>query len=286
MDRFSRAVEVSTRVQMPYFEQGDSSGIPLVLLHAVGDSQRIFEGLLAHLPDSVHAFAPTMRGHGDASRPASGYRSTDFATDIVAFMDAVRIETAVIVGASSGGLIGQRFAIDFPNHILGLVLLGSPLTFVNKPFAQGLWDSTISKLNDPIDPSFVRRFTESTLSRSVPDTLLATSIRESLKVPAFVWRETFKGILTDDFSAELAGITVPTLVIWGDKDAVLPREDQEVLTRLIRGSRLIVYPGAGHVFYWEEPTRVAADLTAFTEELASGGALLSENMNKTGRRPS
>jgi pimeloyl-ACP methyl ester carboxylesterase len=269
MDRFSRVVKVRTGVRMPYFEQGDSTGIPLLLVHAVGDSQRIFEGLLDCLPDSVHAFAPTMRGHGDASRPESGYRSSVFAVDIAAFMEAVHIEAAVIVGGSSGGLVGQRFAIDFPDHILGLVLLGSPLTLGNKPFAQGLWDSTISKLNDPIDPAFVRRFTEGTLSRSMPDALLDVLIRESLKVPAFVWRETIKGILEDDFSAELVRIAAPTLVIWGDEDALLPREEQEALTRLINGSRLIVYPGAGHVFYWEEPDRVAADLAAFAEELAS-----------------
>jgi pimeloyl-ACP methyl ester carboxylesterase len=268
MERFSRAVEVRTGVRMPYFEQGDSSGVPLVLVHAVGDSPRIFEGLLAYLPDSVHAFAPTMRGHGDASRPESGYRSRDFAADIAAFMDAVNIEAAVIVGSSSGGLVGQRFAIDFSDHILGLVLLGSPLTFGNKALAQGLWDSTISKLSDPIDPAFVRRFAESALSRPVPDVLLDASIRESLKVPAFVWRETLKGILADDFSTELCRIAVPTLVIWGDEDTVLPREDQEALSRLINGSRLIVYPGAGHVFYWEEPARVAVDLAAFTIELA------------------
>lgn len=268
MDRFSRVVKVNSGVRMPYFEQGDSSGIPLVLVHAVGDSQRIFEGLLSYLPASVHAFAPTMRGHGDASRPESGYRSSDFAADITAFMDAVHIEAAVIAGGSSGGLVGQCFAINFPDRILGLALLGSPLTLGNKPFAQSLWDSTISKLSDPIDPAFVRRFTESTLSRPVPDALLDALVGESLKVPAFVWRETIKGILADDFSAELVRITVPTLVVWGDGDTVLPREEQAALARLIREARLVVYPGAGHIFYWEEPARAAADLASFTEELA------------------
>lgn len=267
MERFSRVVDLRTGVRMPYFEQGDSSGIPLVLVHAVGDSQYIFEGLLARLPAAIHAFAPTMRGHGDASRPASGYRSSDFAGDLAAFMDAVHIEAAVIAGGSSGGLVGQRFAIDFPDRILGLVLLGAPLTLGNKPFAQGLWESTISKLSDPIDPAFVRRFTESTLSRPVPEALLDASIRESLKVPAFVWKDTLRGILADDFSSELARVAVPTLVIWGDGDTLLPREDQEAFTRLIKGARLVVYPGAGHVFYWEDPARAAADLASFTEEL-------------------
>jgi len=269
MLRFSRAVKLRSGVKMPYFEQGDSSGIPLVLVHAVGDSQYIFEGVLSHLPASVHAFAPTMRGHGDASRPKSGYRSSDFAADLAAFMDAVHLEAAVIAGGSSGGLVGQRFAIDFPNRILGLVLLGAPFTFRDKPFAHELWDSTISKLTDPIDPGFVRRFIKSTLSKPVPDTRLDALVRESLKAPALVWRETVKGILEDDFSSELAKIAVPTLVIWGDGDALLPRKDQEAFTRLINGARLVVYPGSGHVFYWEEPARVAADLASFAEELAS-----------------
>jgi non-heme chloroperoxidase len=96
---------------------------------------------------------------------------------------------------------------------------------------------------------------------------LDASIKECLKVPAFVWRETLKGILDDDFSTELIRIAVPTLVIWGDQDTLLPREDQEALTCLINGSRLLVYPGVGHVFYWEEPTLVAADLVAFLGEL-------------------
>jgi pimeloyl-ACP methyl ester carboxylesterase len=94
-------------------------------------------------------------------------------------------------------------------------------------------------------------------------------VRESLKAPAFVWRETFKGILEDDFSGELGRIAVPTLIIWGDRDALLPREDQEALACLISGAQLMVYAGAGHVFYWEDPARTAADLASFTEGLAS-----------------
>jgi non-heme chloroperoxidase len=273
MNRFSRAIEARTGLRMPYFEQEDSSGIPLVLVHAVGDSQRVFEGVLAHLPASVHAFAPTMRGHGDAGRPRSGYRSSDFAADLAAFMDAVDLEAAVIAGGSSGGLVAQRFAIDFPDRIRGLVLLGAPLTLGNKPFAQRLWTTTISKLTDSVDPAFVRGFVERTLSPSVSHALLDALVQESLKVPAFVWRETLKGILEDDFSAELGRIAVPTLAIWGDGDSLIPREDQEALVQLIPGARRVVYPGAGHVFYLEDPVRAAADLTSFAEEACQlGGA--------------
>jgi non-heme chloroperoxidase len=263
VERTFGVVEVRTGVCMPYVEQGDASGVPLLLVHAVGDSQWIFEGLLDHLPASVHGFAPTLRGHGDAGKPPSGYRSSDFAADIAAFLDAVHVERAVVAGASSGGLVAQRLALDFPDRVLALALLGSPLTFVNKPSAQALWESTIAPLTDATVPVFVRSFLADTLSQSASDELLDAAVQESLKVPAFVWRETMRGILDDDFRAELGSIAIPTLVAWGDADAVLPREDQEALASLIPGARWVVYSGAGHMFYWDDPARVAADLAAF-----------------------
>jgi pimeloyl-ACP methyl ester carboxylesterase len=93
-------------------------------------------------------------------------------------------------------------------------------------------------------------------------------IRENLKVPAGVWRATFEGLLEDDSFGELNKIDAPTLIVWGDQDAFLPRGDQETLKAAIAGSRLVVYRGAGHAVYWEAPDRVASDLVAFVEELA------------------
>jgi non-heme chloroperoxidase len=55
---------------------------------------------------------------------------------------------------------------------------------------------------------------------------------------------------------------------WGDQDAYCPRSDQETLRTAIVGLRLLVYPGAGHAFHWEEPARFAADLVVFIEKLA------------------
>jgi non-heme chloroperoxidase len=94
-------VELPGRVKLPYAEQGDPSGVPVVLLHAIADSWRSFERVLSDLPESMHAFALTQRGHGDASRPARGYHPRDFAADLAAFMDALHLEAAVVVGGSS-----------------------------------------------------------------------------------------------------------------------------------------------------------------------------------------
>jgi len=260
-----RSVQLPNQVKLPYVEQGDSSGVPVLMLHAIADSWHTFEPVLAHLPNSIHAFALTQRGHGDASRPAAGYRVHDFATDLAAFMDAIQLETAVIVGGSSGGFIGRRFAIDHPEHTLGLVLMGSPASLRDKPSVQDLWDSTVSKLTDPVDAAFVREFAASTLAQPVPRAFFETIVQENLKVPAFVWRATFEGLMADDTFGELHTIKAPTLIIWGDQDAILPRSDQEALMAAIPGSRLVVYIGAGHAFYWEEPDRVASDLVAFIE---------------------
>ena len=266
-----KSVELPNQVKLPYVEQGDPSGVPLLLLHAVADSWRSFERVLHHLPEFIRAFALTQRGHGDASRPAAGYRSRDFAADLAAFMDALHLEAAVIAGGSSGGMVAQRFAIDYPERTLGLVLIGSPLTLRGKPGVQELWDSTVSKLTDPVDPVFVREFAQSTLARPVPQAFLEMLVQENLRVPAFVWKATIEGLMQDDFSQEINQIKAPTLIVWGDQDAILPRSDQETLAAAIAGSRLVVYPGAGHVFYWEDPGRIACDLAAFIEDLGHRG---------------
>jgi pimeloyl-ACP methyl ester carboxylesterase len=262
-----KVLELPNQVKLPYVEQGDPSGVPVLLLHGLADSWRAFEPVLQLLPNSIHAFALTQRGHGDASRPAEGYRTRDFAADLAAFMNSLQIEAAVIAGGSSGGLAARRFAIDLPGRTLGLVLMGSPLTLRDNPGVLELWDTTISKLTEPFDPDFVREFLQSTLVRPVPQAFFEVLVQESLKVPAHVWRATVAGLLEDDSSRELNKINAPTLILWGDQDAILPRNEQETLAAAIAGARLVVYPGAGHALYWEEPDRVASDLAAFLEIL-------------------
>jgi len=260
-------VELPNQVKLQYVEQGNSSGLPLILLHGYADSWRSFERVLPHLPKSIRTFALTQRGHGDASRPATGYRPCDFVTDLAEFMGALDLETAVIAGGSSGGIIARRFAIDHSNRTSGLILVGSPLTLQDKPAILDIWNSTISKLKDPIDTSFVREFIKSQLAQQVPQAFLKTMIKENLKVPARVWRATLKGLLEDDSSEELNKIKTPTLIIWGDKDAIIPRSEQETMLERIVNSRLVVYPDAGHALYWEEPAHFASDIVAFIKTL-------------------
>lgn len=263
------AVTLPNQVTLPYVEQGDPAGVPVLLLHGITDSWRSFEGVLPYLPTSLHAFALSQRGHGDAARPVTGYAPQDFAADLVAFLDTLTLGPAILVGHSMGSSIAQRFALDYPDRTLGLVLMASFTTVRGNPQVMALWDTVVSTLTDPIDPDFVREFQRSTLAQPVPPPWLDTVVQESLKVPARVWRAAFAALLDTDFSGELGTITAPTLIVWGDQDVFCSRREQETLAAAIAGAQLVVYPGAGHGFHWEEPARFAADLVAFTAHFQS-----------------
>lgn len=258
-----KRVKLSTGVELSYVEQGDPAGVPVIFLHGYTDSWHSFELVLPHLPGSIHAFALSQRGHGEADRPMEGYHFQDFAADLAAFIDTLKLGPAVITGHSMGSSIAQRFALDYPGRIRGLVLMGSATTWRN-PVVFELRD-VISTLSDPIDPGFVREFQESTLAQPVPPSFLDTILKESLKVPARVWKAALESHLEADYSNELGKIKVPTLIIWGGQDGIHPRSEQEALTAAIEDSQLVVYPGAGHGFHWEEPERFAAGLVAFIE---------------------
>ena len=93
--------------------------------------------MLPLLSPSYHAFAPDQRGHGESDKPECCYAADDCAAGVDAFMDAVRVERATLVGDSSGGLITQRVALDYPHRVSRLVLLGSPTTLVNNEAVVG-----------------------------------------------------------------------------------------------------------------------------------------------------
>jgi pimeloyl-ACP methyl ester carboxylesterase len=265
---FMKSVMLPGGIRIPYVEQGNDDGVPVILLHGYTDSWRSFEPVLPLLPRSIHGFAPTQRGHGDADHPDAGYAPEDFAADIAAFMDRVGIESAVIAGHSMGGSIAQRFAIDYPERTLGLVLMGSIMTLRGNAGREQFWAADVSKLADPIAPEFAREFQLGTMAHPAPAAFLDTVVQESLKVPARVWRAAFDGMLNIDVSEDLRTISAPTLILWGDRDSVTPASEQDALADAIEGSRIVVYPGIGHALHWDDPDRSAADIATFCAQFA------------------
>jgi non-heme chloroperoxidase len=260
---------LSTGLRVHYAEQGDREGEAIVFLHAYVDSWFSYSRVLPLLSPSYHAFAPDQRGHGDSDKPQCCYTTDDFAADVDAFMEAVGVEKATLVGDSSGGMIAQRVALDYPHRVSRLLLIGSPTTLVNNEAVRELGKEMLA-LEDPISPEFVGEFVLGTIHHPVPEEFLERAVSESLKVPARVWRDYYEGVvLAVDDTARLGEIGAPTLILWGEQDPLLPREEQEWRAAAIPNATLRVYPETGHLAHWARPEWVVRDLEAFLKETAA-----------------
>jgi non-heme chloroperoxidase len=257
---------LSTGPRLHYAERGDRTGEAIVFLHAYVDSWFSYSRVLSLLSPSYHAFAPDQRGHGDSDKPECCYTVDDYAADVDAFMEAVGIEEATLVGHSSGGFIAQRVALSYPRRVSCLVLIGSPATLLNNEAVRELGKEMLA-LEDPVPPEFVREFQEGTIHHPVPEEFFAGLVSESLKVPARVWRDYWEGVvLTVDHTARLGEIGAPTLILWGEQDALLPPEEQERFAAAIPGAASKVYPETGHAVHWERPEWVMGDLEEFMRD--------------------
>lgn len=258
------SIGLPTGLSLEYVEHGPDRGTPVMFLHGVTDSWRSFEELLPRLPADVRSLAVSLRGHGGSGRPDAGYLFSDMSGDIAAFLDALHIDRAVIVGHSMGASVAQRFAIDYTDRVRALVLIGAFANLYREPGVTAFFESSIAGLTDPIDRAFARDWQLSTLARDIPAERLDVFVDETLKVPSRVWKATFSGFLTTpDFADGLRKVSAPALIIWGDRDSYAPRGDQERLVATLPDARLAVYHGHGHAVHWESPVRVADDLGAF-----------------------
>jgi rifampin ADP-ribosylating transferase len=89
--------------------------------------------------------------------------------------------------------------------------------------------------------------------------------QENLKVPARVWRGAFEGLLVAEAPLDGGPVSVPTVIVWGARDSLLPRADQDAMAAEIPGARLVIYADVGHLPVVEAPDRVAADLAALCD---------------------
>ena len=264
----ARRIALATGVSVPYVSAGPAAAAPVVLLHAWGESRRSFDRLLPLLPRTIHAVAMDLRGHGDADKPAAGYSLAEVAADVAAFMDAAGVPSAVLLGSSSGGYVAQQVAVTSPHRVTGLVLVGSPRSLQGRPpFAD-----EIDQLTDPVDAAWVRKtLTWFPRFRQVPQWYIDGRVQDGVRMPSHVWREALAGLVSARPPTDVATIMAPTLIVWGARDELLTSEHQQSLAAAIPASRLIVYEDTGHLVLWEQPERVASDLTAFVASLRARG---------------
>lgn len=258
-----RSGQLSTGVELEYEEQGARSGDPVILLHGYADSHRAYSQFARTFPRNFRVLLLDQRGQGNSSKPDCCYGlSEDFARDVVAFMDSQGLERAHLVGHSMGGVIAQSVAMDFPERVRSLTLIATAPTVAGNPFALG-FEPIIDSLVDPIPPALALQLQSMLLFRDVPDRVIATSVEDTLKVPARILQAMLDSQLAEDRSSELSEITAPTLILYGDRDPIFSLSQQEQLDADIADSRLIVYSQTGHRPQTERAVEVGRDIASF-----------------------
>ena len=139
----------------------------------------------------------------------------------------------------------------------------------DKPELLEFYRSAIEPLRDPIDPGFAPEWQQSTLAQPVPPAFFDMVVRECLQAPALVWRDAFAALFDDDFAAEIDRIAVPTLVVWGDRDAMCPPGDQERHRPRDQGLASAHLRGRGACAALGRARTLCHDLASFANTLAS-----------------
>jgi pimeloyl-ACP methyl ester carboxylesterase len=259
-------------------------GPPLLLLHGVGDDASDWLWAMALLARGYRVYAPDLPGSGgSAGPPAERYSPAFFGGFVGAFLDAVGVDRAAVIGNSLGGLAALRFALSEPERAAALGLVASAglgrsvnpaLRSLALPGCGGLavaWGKT--------RPGAAQRVLgRSALVFSRP----WRAPREWLKgqyrlarLPGFLEAQLatarsqvgLKGqreVLLD----RLPELEAPTLVVWGDRDRVLsPSQAREAMARLRNGTLELV-PDCGHLPQVEQPERFVSTLARFFDEKA------------------
>lgn len=254
------AVRLPDGVNLHYAATGDPYGQPVLFLHGWPDSWFSFSRVLAGLPAEIRALALDQRGFGDSDRPLSGYTIGEMADDAIAFLDALGLERATLVGHSFGSFVARQAAIARPHRVEALVLIGTGYKAANAVL-RSLQDA-MRDLPDPIPLEFAREFQESTRYRPLPADFFERIVTESMKLPPRLWRLTLDGLAEYDDRLRLERIEARTLLMWGDRDALFSRADQDRCIEALPDARLSIYEETGHCPNWEQPQRVAQEIAS------------------------
>lgn len=258
-----RRVPLATGVELAVHEVGD--GEPVLLLHAWGETHRVFDRLAPLLASTLHLVVPDQRGVGESEKPPEGYALHDAVDDVIALLDALELDACWLVGTSSGGYLAQQVAVDHPERVRGLVLVGAPSN-LRQPIPVSLVD-LMSSFHDPVTRDDVVALNASfPLHAPVPGSFLEDQVSAAQSIPKGIWRAAIEGLCAAVPPIQRGPVTAPTLILSGAEEDVLPAEQACELLAAIPGSRLVTYGGTGHLVLWEQPERVALDVSVFVTQ--------------------
>lgn len=263
LDVFGRQVAV----------QVDGSGDPIVFLHGLGSTSESWQSTIDCLGGSMLTIAIDLAGHGRSARDRGDYSITANAVLVRGVLDRLGIDQALIVGHSYGGGVALAEAVIFPEKVAGLALVASgglgpeaafvlrvmSLPFVGEIASLAIHPWLVSRLDATLDrlssfgfrePSELRQ-TRQTL-RSLSDLAARGTFLDTLRGVVNVRGQQVNGAERLDRVGD-----IPVLVVWGDRDPMLPSSHADVVGRAIPHARIEIFAGAGHFPHAQDPDRLA-----------------------------
>ena len=274
MPRFAVGLENGSPVELHYTDQG--TGAPVVLIHGWPLSGRSWESQVGALVGAGHrVITYDRRGFGESSQPWEGYDYDTFAADLAALLTHLDVEGATLVGFSMGGGEVVRYLATYgTERVSRAVLAGAVPPYLYKSEDNpdgGLDDTTIEGFHAAIAadrPAFLDEFTQQffTAGRKLKVSEHQRQYALSLALGASP-KGTYDCVTAfsrTDFRADVAKVSVPTLVIHGDSDAIVPFEvSGERSAAAIPGAQVVVVKNAPHGFNVSHAEEFNAALLGF-----------------------
>jgi non-heme chloroperoxidase len=157
-------------------------------------------------------------------------------------------------------MVAQAIAVIAPDHVSKLVLAGSP---ARVPKTAAVEEITKRQSKPTVDVDFARDFQFSTVYSPIPADFAEIVVADAAKLQDWVWHGIKVGLSGDHFEDQLSKIQTPTLVLWGDEDTLVTREETDLLLSKVKTAKLKVYPNTGHGVHWERPEEFTKDLLDF-----------------------
>lgn len=233
-------------------------GVPLLCLHGAGGQHRHW-GLLQRAFAETHTVITLdLPGHGRSTAPGATTIAA-YLQSTLALLDAIGVSQAVWVGHSMGAAIALQAALDAPQRVAGLGLLGASARMrVGEPFLEG-WATQ--------PEATVRMVVEWCYPPGTPAEQLEQAVTDYRQTEPRVFRGDFLACHQFDVRDRLAAIQTPTALLVGELDRMTPLKAAEFLQQSIGGASLTVVPQAGHMLMIERPELVAATLHQLVERI-------------------
>jgi 3-oxoadipate enol-lactonase len=240
------------------------SGEPVVLVHAIGCDHRMWDHLAASLEGRHRVLRVDVRGHGRSPVPPRPYALEELADDVATTLDALMVERAHFVGLSLGGMIGQAFALRHGKRLGRLVIANSTSSY--GPDGRKNWDARIRMVEEggleAIRDMVASRYFSDPFRAAHPEAVKAVMDR-FVRTPREGYLACCEAIRELDFTAQLARVKAPTLVIAGELDAGTPPAMSEAIAHAIPGAHSVVLAHAAHLAAVEQPDAFDAQVARF-----------------------